>query len=380
MPDLYENKNPTLFSQSCDVSTGVFEPYIDSRKALSVSTPCDNPIRKNMPTCKDSEKDIFLNEVSGLSLNLRLPKIKVDLPSFIPILDNRTARLSSFAIPSGVTTVSLTIGDVISKGVVFKAGMWHEQDEIKFRVNLLSGNIFKGKKIILLNSGTDTLIEWLWYRRKDIFLYDYLNTMGFSMSTGMNFSVIKGECPFGQALNQKKSLMSAYLSSKKGLPSMPHIYVIDNFDIQKWVEYFKKYPHVQIASMNCQLQKSKIDTDALITGITKIMVAVPNLHLILTGFPITKMCRFGSLLDRIHLANKQASKCAQSHKKIVIDPTTFKMRLVYSPKERISDILYHNINQQRVLVEIIRKRTMEKYKIPDEMVPLIKSVLPNTYI
>ena len=376
MEDLYENKNPTLFSQTCDTSKGLF-PDIDRKKALSVSGTCDNKIRKHGPTCKDPELGQFIDEVGGLALDLRLPKIKIDLPPFIPLLDSQTAQLSSFAIPSWATAVGLTIGDVILKGVTFKNGSWHEKEEVEYRMNLLTGNVFKDKKVILFMSGTDALIEMLWYRLDDIHLYEHLNAMGFHVSTGINFSVIKGECPVSQALNQKKSLASAYLSSKKGLPAMPHVYFIDNLDVKTWIKYFKKYPHIKVASLNCQLQESTIDKEVIVKGVSQIMMAIPDLHFILTGFPLPEIHKFGSLLTRIHIANKRASKSAQMHQKMVISPTTLKTKMVYCPDESVGDILSHNINQQGLYVEIVKKRTLEKYEIPREMWPLVRRFFPS---
>ena len=370
--DLYENNNPTLFSQACDVGTGKFEPHVHRNKALSVSNTCDNPLRKNMPTCKDPELDLFIKEVGGLQFDVGLKSIGNNFPSYIPILDKETAQLSYLAVPSGIDVLGMTLSDVISRGITYSAGTQHEQDEIEFRLGLLLGNAIRGKKIILFASGSDTLIEWLWYNRNECELFQNLKAMGFSYATGINFSVIKGECGIGQALNQKKSLVSSGLMSQIGMPSIPHIYTIDSYDVDRWIEYLSKNPQIRTVSMNCQLQKRTDDIEAIILGVTQILQRLPYLHIILVGFHLNLMHRFGPLLEQIHFADKKPAKFAQSHRKFIINPETLKMRDVYS-SDRVTDILAHNINQRRIYVEIIRKTTLQKYKIPDEIIHLIES-------
>lgn len=370
--DLYENNNPTLFSQACDVGTGKFEPDVHRNKAYSVSGTCDNPLRKNMPTCKDADLDLFIDEVDGLQFDVVLPSVDSNFPSYIPILDKETAQLSYLAVPNGINVLGMTLSDVISKGITYSAGTQHEQDEIEFRLSLLLGNAVRGKKVVLFASGSDTLIEWLWYNRKECELFQNLKAMGFSFATGINFSVIKGECGLGQALNQKKSLISTGMMSQVGIQSVPHIYTIDSYDIDRWVDYLSKNSHIRTVSMNCQLQKRVEDIEAVILGVTQILQKIPHLHIILVGFHLNLMHRFGPLLERIHFADKKPAKFAQSHRKMIIDPDSLKMKDVYST-ERVTEILAHNINQRRMYVEIVKKTTLEKYKIPDEIIRLIES-------
>lgn len=372
MPDLPDNNQQTLFSTTCDVSHGLFEPTIDRMKAAFAKTTCENPLRENIVTCKDSELDKFINEVDGLAFDTMLPAINTPLPLHIPILDVGTAKLSYSAIPIGIGMLGMTIGDVISKGTKFHAGTLQEQASVEFRMTLLTGNALKGKDVILFNSGPDTLLEMLWHQRKKISLFEKLGIMKFSYATGMNFSVMPGECPVGQRLNQKKSLVSAGILSELGLPSMPHVYAIDEYDINDWVTYLKNNQHIRIVSMNCQLQKSIADKATVIRAVTSIITQVPYIHFILVGFPLIEMSKFGPFLDNIHFADRKAAKEAQMHHKIYIDPESLQMRHSYST-DSISQILYHNLNQQRIYTEVMKKKALNRYIISPEITHLIRS-------
>lgn len=379
--DLYEDNAPTLFSQICEVANGRFEPDIHKDKALSVGKDCHNPTRTKIITCKDPDLNAFTSEVGGLALDLPLPNVSIQLPSYIPILDKRTASFSYFAVPKGIDTVGLTLSDTITRGVTYKAGSLHEQKNIEFRLSLLLGNAIKGKQVILFPNGSDTLIEWLWYKREDCQLFKNLRTMGFRLTSGINFSVMKGECSFAQTLNQKRSLYSAYLASQAGIPAVPHIYAIDRYDVEMWAQYLRNNPQTNLVVMNCQLQKSKEDIRVVVDAVSGLMEQFPYLHFILVGFNLPEMDRFGVHLARIHFADKVPTKYAQSHRKISLDLETMRMHDRPS-QDTPAEILAHNINQRRIYIELTRQRVLERYTIPNEILTLIESAFltPTTSV
>lgn len=370
--DLYDNKPPTIFTQLCNVETGVHEPHINRGKSSSVSDSCDNPQRENMITCKDPQLQDFIDDARGLDFDIKLPPIDINIPSYIVILDKRTAFMSRFSIPTGVDTVGLTLVDIVSKGVVFKAGTHQESGDIEFRRTLTLGDAMLGKKTILFSSGSDVLIERLWREYKECSLFESIRAMGFSLVTGINFSVIKGECPVGQYLNQKKSLLSALLSSNAGSSAIPHIYCLDMYDVDLWCEYLRNNPQTTLVSMNCQLQKSQKDIDAIIKAVSTIMDRLPNVHFILTGFRLNQIYKFGHNLARIHFAEKTPVKYAQIHRKMFLDIRTMRFSDSYV-HESVEDIMKHNINLRRVYVELTKEKVLSRYKIPDDVMKIIQS-------
>lgn len=372
--DFYEDNNPpNLFGQMCEVSTGVFEPYIPRDKASLTTETCENPLGFRMVTCKDPRRHLFEEEVGGLALDIPLPDTRhIRLPPYIPIFDSDTAFLSSFTLPGNIEVVGLSLIDIQKKGIVSKAGTLHEQDEVVINVSVPLGDAIKGKKVILLPHGEDTLIESFWWQRNDYKIFEYIKAMKFFLVSGMNFSIFRGECSFGQALNHKKSLLSAHLVSQENHPGIPHIYVLDSHDLKRWHDYFVANPQVRLATMNCQMQESNKDIDMVVKVVSEFLNLVPDLRFILNGFHVDHMHKFGPHLVRIHFADKAPVKDARSRMKFMFDIDTLKILKVYS-RENVERIVNHNINYRRMYIELIKQRTLEKYRIPNDVLQLIES-------
>ncbi len=377
MPDSSEKCNQSLFSQSCEVGNGKFEPHIKAAEALLVRHSCANPFREKIVSCKSPAYEKFIQEIDGLALDKSLSTIEISLPSYIPIVDGRVNKLSQFAIPSPV--IGVTLRNVIKGGAKFKAGTWHEVKEISFNLSFLLNNAIRGKKAILLSSGQDALIENLWYEREDVGLFEHLAAMGFVAMTGINFSIIKGECPLGQAINHKKGLYSAYLAEQAGLASIPHVYSVNEFDLKRWIDYLIKNPQIRIISMNCQLQKSTADIDTVVTAVTTILGNVPSdLHIILTGFELPQIYRFGRFLSRIHFADKAAIKSAQSHKIFRVDIEKVQIYEEFSQSD-MNTLTPHNINQRQMYIELVKQKILEGYKIPEDIELLLRLQITSNH-
>ena len=296
MPNFSEPHNPTLFSQSCLVETGLHEPHIDRNEALYVEKPCENPFRVATVTCKDPYLQEFIDEVGGLALDKKISGVDFsDLPSYIPIADLASSKLSNNTFPSPV--VGLTLKDVVRSGVRSKAGALQEHGEISFRTNLLLSEALRGKRGILFASESDTLIERLWRERVGCHLFENIKIMGFWIMTAINFSVFRGECPVGHSLGQKKSLCSACLAEASGIPTIPHIYAINSFANESWISYLQANPQIKLISINCQLQKGVKDIETLVNSVLGILQKTsPDFHIILVGFHLPKIYKFGAFL------------------------------------------------------------------------------------
>lgn len=311
MRDLLEAyNNPTLFSSFCDVSRGKFLPNIEIEEAVSVIHHCKNEFRKNIITCKDTLINEFLEEVDGLEFNITLNSRLSCLPSYIPIVDYNTQDISN--IPEEFPFIGISLWDILSSGIIKKAGALHEDKNICFHNDILSSESFRNKKVILFLTGADTMIEWIWWNRVDCNLFKKLYDMGFWAVTGFNFSVIGGECPFAQAINLKRSLFSAYLIEQNGLIAIPHVYALTKHHVNRWVNWFKINPNIHCFSLNCQLQKTEYDINQVVEAVKSILQKIEDLHVILQGFPLNKVWEFGLFLNRVHFADKTAIKKAQS--------------------------------------------------------------------
>jgi hypothetical protein len=350
--------NPAFYPSLCDVAKGQFLPDVDPREAHGVSISCNNPMRQNIITCKDEFRHEFINEVNGLSLNTTLTTSICDLPSYIPILDLGSSNIEQ--VPASFPIVGVTLHHIVSQGIVYKAGQYQEQDQIAFRSKILTSKSFEDKKVILFLTGPDTLIEWIWLNREDCKLYETLRKMGFWAVSGFNFSVIGGECAFGQALNQKRSLFSSFQMEQSGLLSIPHVYAITPFHINRWVHWFIRNPAVKLFTINCQLQKSREDIAQIVRTVKCILERVPNLRVILQGFHVDKIDGFGLLLDRIHFADKVPVKYAQNYRRIVVDVERGMIDNVAVKNFNLKELAVENIIKRSLFIEDIRNKCLQK--------------------
>lgn len=190
---------------SCRTGSGIFMPDIDPAEAKGVLISCHNPSAINIVSCKDSRINSFLNEVNGLSLDISLKSNIGIKDPYIPVFDYRAIDLA-YKCKSEV--VGLTLLDILVNPLQLIAGKYIVK-KIAFRNFEVINNLCERKKVILFLSGHDALIETVWHQRNVCDLFQQIKLMGFWPVSGFNFSVFGGECPFGQHLNQKKSLVSS---------------------------------------------------------------------------------------------------------------------------------------------------------------------------
>ncbi len=342
MQDLPEYYKQSLFSSICEVSRGLYSPYIDSNEANGVISSCINPNNKNIITCRSDLKEAFLKEIDGLELNSNLFSTFPILPSYIPIVDKRKLKVNE-------TYIGITLSDILKKGVVLKAGSFHEQD-ILLDEEILFQERFKNKKVILFNSGSDTLIEWVWHNRKECDFFSKIKRMGFWAVSGFNFSVIGGECAFAHALNQKRSLYSAFLAERNGLISIPHVYALTKYHVDRWSKWFALNQNINLFVINCQLQKSNFDINQVAAVTNHFLIKFPHLNVILQGYPLNKIDKFKYSLDRIHFADKGVIKYAQLHTQLTHDLQKNKIIAAYS-KESIQKLVYDNLTAKQYFLE-----------------------------
>lgn len=358
MQGLLEFPDTLLWSTTCEVGKGNFSPFVNPLEAKGIMVSCYNPLRKNIITCQDQYKEEFLDEIDGLDLNLKLSTEIIGIPSYVPVLDVRSAKTGN--IPANCPIVAVTLWDIMKRSISLKAGRYHEMDNISFRTDLLSKKNFKSRKVILLLTGSDTLIEWIWYNREECRLFETIKDMGIWAVGGFNFSLIDGECPFSHALNLKRSLFSAMLVERAGLLAIPHAYSLNNNQTSRWINWFKANPRVKLFTINCQLQKSECDINQVVTAVKDILGSIPHLNVLLQGFHLNKIDRFGHFLSRVHFADKIAAKYAQSHRKIFFDVKKHRLDDEHAGKLNLAELLESNISIRNSFVEEIRNENLKR--------------------
>jgi len=339
----------------CDVALGKYFPHILPSESSNSIFSCENPFRKNIVTCKDLQIDSFLNESGGLELNRPLSSHIPTLPPYIPVFDIRTRDISNLSSDE-FSVIGLTLRDIVKRGVKLTAGTLQEQQDIQLYSQILDSKSFLNRKVILFLTGPDTLIEWIWWNRIDCDLFKTIKSMGFWAVTGFNFSVINGECAFAQALNQKRSLVSSSLIEEIGLLTIPHIYAISQHHISRWVTWLSLNPAIKLFSINCQLQKRQEDINQIIRSVKGILEKVPTVHVLLQGFHLPLIWKFGIYLERIHFADAAPIKYAQNHKHFITDSKKALLNHEYVRGKAFPELVIDNIRNRQLYIECVRSQ------------------------
>ncbi|HVT85196.1 MAG TPA: hypothetical protein VHD35_08320 [Chitinophagaceae bacterium] len=342
----------------CEVGLGKFEPVIKKEEPQGGTVSCHNPLGQNIITCRHPYRNEFVEEVGGLTLDAKLSTQIEELPFYIPVLDISSSQESK--VPSFLPTVGVTLKDIILGGAKQIAGTYHEDAAISFRDSILSFKGFSGKNVILFLTGTDTLIETAWHRREPCKFFETIGNMGFWAVGGMNFSVFEGECAFSQALNQKRSLFSSHLIEENNVQAIPHVYAINQHHIERWAEWFLLNPSVKLFTINCQMQKSDHDISQVVTTVKILLRKFPYLHVLLQGFRFNEIYQFGSLIHRIHFADKMPVKCAYARTEILIDKSSGKLSNVEKSTKSKKYLLRNNITNRCMFLESLRNKILQR--------------------
>ena len=175
----------------------------------------------------------------------------------------------------------------------------------------------------------------------------------------MNFSVFEGECAFSQALNQKRSLYSSYLIEENNLQAIPHIYAINQYHTERWIKWFLLNPSVKLFTVNCQLQKSNHDIAIVVTTVKTLLRQFPYLHVLLQGFHLDELYQFGSLIERIHIADKTPVKYTYARREILIDKSG-KLHDVENSTKSKKYLLKNNMINRYMFLESLRNKILQK--------------------
>lgn len=356
MPDLSVRAKPILlFGNSCKVGEGEFLPDIAIEEALFVTNSCENPFNRNIVTCLSKERDKFINEVGSLQLDLPIKSATLDLPLYFPTLDIQSATLMHKLNPTQF--IGMSLRHFTRKLVHCKAGGYREAREITFQP-IENFFLFQNQsRIILFLTGTDTGIEYAWRERAKFKLFESIKERNILAVGAFNFSLFDGDCAFSQVLNQKRSLYSSYLLQQNGIPTIPHIYAITQFQLQRWVTWLIQNPEVKLVTINCQFIKTQSQRIDEINIIRKLILAVPYLQIILEGFPFDSIFRLGPAIDNLHFTDKVPMRQASNYKELNVDKIHRKMCI--QSTESFPSLLLKNIQRRELQLQLIRQSIFE---------------------
>ena len=211
--------------------------------------------------CNHTDIEKFIEDIDGLDFATVKAKesLNPSLPLFIPGI-----RSSGFRNKIHLPWVALSVSEILKSQYRKNKGIL-VVPESSLKENLKkSFNLSLNSKIILLSYGPDKLIEKIWQAEESNY-FPKIKQTGVKMTTAFNFSVFWGECRLGQRINLKKSLKTFELYQKYNIPSIPHIYWLNEFDLKEWVRWLSANPNVKMVALN--LQMLAYQDDFVLSGI-----------------------------------------------------------------------------------------------------------------
>ncbi len=237
----------------------------------------------NMVDCHCSNVQDFIDEVR--SLDLMTKDVKGTTPlirGVLPIIPREWFDNPPESVSSEV--VGIRLGDVLThEPYRNNAGILLINPDVGFDYSALKRPIFSGKKVVLVSTGPDTVIETLWFHRFSNEMFDVIARAGFYAVTGMNFSLFLHECPLGHLINLNKSLLFCEELDKRGVPVIPHVYAINDKHRAMWASYLKEHPNIRSVLINTQMQRDYVSMKE-VEATTQLLLDKTEVNVILNGY------------------------------------------------------------------------------------------------
>lgn len=327
-----------IFSQECDVAKGEF-PYLHPEEAMYTTACNAHPL--GQISCKTPDLQAFLDDAEGFDLmtvKAAQPVTAEGLPRFIPIVDRDFFDVTIDG--SSIDTIGISLEDAFSSTANYHRGCYRIKN-LHVPDRLLEHNLFQGKRVILMGSGRDALLESFWIDYLANGYCQKLQRQNFFMVTALNFSLFLGGCTLGQAHNLKRSLISFAEFQKAFLPAVPHLYWLNEYQLQRWITWLEANPIVQLVTINCQLYR-KSEWAFVIEGIMRLHRTLGgNLHFLLEGPKIDFLKELQGISSCIHITEKWPSAYARVSR--VKEYNGVKLREIRNSIESKSRILVNNL-------------------------------------
>jgi hypothetical protein len=231
-----------------------FTDLIEFEDKTMVEAPCPGNY-VNMVDCNCPNIQDFIDEVK--SLDFMTKNIKGESPLIggtLPIIPKECFDNPPESVESEV--VGIRLGDVLTrKPSRNNAQILRMNSDVRLDLSALKRPVFKGKKIVLVATDRDVVIETLWMYRYYNNLFDDIADANFYAVTGMNFSLFLHECPLGHLVNLNKSLLFCEELDRRGVSVIPHIYAINDKQRAMWARYLKAHPNIKTVVINTQMQR-----------------------------------------------------------------------------------------------------------------------------
>lgn len=325
MPSSLNNDAQTsLFAESfCESDSA--SPLISKQEKVLVRERCSGS-GMGIIDCHHSDVMLHIDDSGGLDLKdkpifVRSPMIEHEFP----IIPKEWFNQQPESIDSDI--VGIRLGDILSERPRLRWGYYYLPDGVRIDLSALSSPVFRGKRIVLFASGPDFVIEKLWRYRWPMNLFEEISKGNFYAVTGMNFSLFLHECPLGHLINLNKSLLFCQELSRLGVPVIPHVYAVNDWQRAKWIDYLTENPSVRVVTINTQLQHSPLAMAEVVRTVEDLLEST-SVSIVLNGYRPKGLPARSD--ERVFVVNQQGLK-----ERAIIEKALENLGLEYADAEEI---------------------------------------------
>jgi len=195
--------------------------------------------------------------------------------------------------------------------------------------------------VLLINFAKDAILERMWTAQHKVVASIAASRLDAVIAP--NYSVFWTEPRMEQLINMKRSLVNFAQLQAHGVPAIPHIYWRRQEDLQRWVEWLRANPSVNVISVNLQMLKPLDEWKFVLRGLKWLVEALPP-HILFMLAGKTSAQRIADLKDTVpnfSLINKLPYVSAFMHHRLVYEDGA--IRRLRHPDSSASELFPENI-------------------------------------
>ena len=234
------------------------------------SVPRVGGTRRDVTTCYRDDLPGFIADVGGLHFEdiVAAPSNLPRFPPYIPQIGRVGRRLRLPSYPIYAVACDLVRSHLLN-------GRPLQNLRPHFGIPASS-------QVLLINFAKDAIVERIWTAQRNVVAS--IAASGLDAVIAPNYSVFWTEPRMEQLINMKRSLVNFEQLQAQGVSAIPHIYWRRQEDLQRWADWIRANPSVNVISVNLQTFKSLDEWNFVLQGLKWLVDALPpHILFILAG-------------------------------------------------------------------------------------------------
>ena len=290
------------------------------------SVPRVGGTRRDVTTCYRDDLPGFIADVGGLDFE-GIVAAPCSLPRFPPYIPQVGLGLRLPPYPIYAVACDLVKDDLLNGRPL---------QNLRQRFGIPASS-----HVLLINFAKDAILERMWTDQHNVVAS--FAASGLDAVIAPNYSVFWTEPRMEQLINMKRSLVNFEQLQAQGVSAIPHIYWRRQEDLQRWAEWLRANPSVNVISVNLQMLKPLDEWKFVLRGLKWLVEALPP-HILFMLAGKTSAQRIAGLKDTVpnfSLINKNPYVSAFMRRRLVYEHGA--IRKFLQPDSSPSELFAENI-------------------------------------